>query len=154
MPLANRDKDTTEQINVFEMVLNSTPSGVSAGIVNPGLSTGTTFPFFTAPYPCQVVSGMESAWGLSGTPVHSIYLYRLAAGGFTQMVMGTTFAPPAFGTSGSIGISMVGGASWVLQTGDQLVLYAQGSNSAVAVATVGVAVKALQDFKSHFGYVP
>lgn len=149
MALVNRDKDTTEQREVYQAVLNGTPSGISAGILNPGLSTGSTFRVCTIPYPASLVAADNVVYGLSGTPVHSLWIYRFA-GGFTAIAVGQTMAPTAFGTSGALGWSLFG-ASWNLLAGDQLVLYTQGANSAVAEANVTCVVKALQDIKSHFG---
>lgn len=149
MALVNRDKDTTEQREVFTAVLTSTPSGISAGIDSPGLATGSTLRICTIPYPASLVAAQNAVWGLSGTPVHSLWIYRFA-GGFTSIAVGQTMAPTAFGTSGTLGFSLFG-ASWNLLSGDQLVLYTQGANSAVAEATVTCVVRALQDIKSHFG---
>lgn len=152
MALANRDKDTTEQRATFNAAIFGTASGVSAGITNPGLSTGTTFPLATIPYPGTLDAAESVVWGLSGTPVHSLWIYRFA-GGFTSIACGQTLTVTAFGTSGAIGYSLIAGnaSTFPLLAGDQIVLYAQGANSAVASAQVSLVVKATQDFKTHFG---
>ncbi len=149
MPICNRDLDVSEQTRTFQAVLNGTPSGVSAGVMNPGLSTGQTFRVCTIPYPAQLTAVDYAVWGLSGAPVHSLWLYRFA-GGFTAIAVGQTMAVTAFGTSGVLGVSLFG-ASWQLLAGDQIVLYTQAANTAVAESTVTVCVKALQDIKNHFG---
>lgn len=153
MALVNRDKDGTEQVAIFAAVLNSTPSGVSAGILNPGLSTGTTFRICTIPYPSKLIAAETAVWGLSGAPTHNLWIYRFA-GGFTSMLVGATLAPTAFGTSGALGFSIIGGVSWPLLAGDQIVLYTTGSNTAVAEANVSVAIQALQDIKTSWGVSP
>lgn len=156
MPLVNRDKDASEQREVYTTTVMYTLSGASAGIVNPGVSTANTFPLFTVPYPATIVTAGEAAYGLSGTPVHSLWIYRFA-GGFTSIVCGQTMNVTAYGTSGgmfggTLGYSLVAGvaATFPLQSGDQVVLYTQGANTATASSTVTVVVKALQDIKSHF----
>lgn len=149
MAICNRDLDPSQQRETFTAVLDRTPSGVSAGILNPGLATGQTYRVCTIPYPSTLVAAQNAVWGLSGTPVHSLWIYRFA-GGFTSIAVGQTMAPTAFGTSGSLGFSLFA-ASYGLLAGDQLVLYTQGANSAVAESTVTCVVKALQDIKTHFG---
>ena len=152
MAIQNRDLDPSIARVVIASNVNSTPSGVSAGILNPGLSTGVTFPLCTVSSASQLLAASEAAWGLSGAPVHSLWLYRFIAGaGFTSMVMGQTWTVTAFGTSGAIGFSLPGGGSWNLLPGDQLVLYTQGSNAAVASAQVTVVLKELQDIRQDFG---
>lgn len=150
MALVNRDKDVTEQINVWNKIVDATPSSISAGISNPGVATGNTYVLMTVPYPAQLMAAGSASYGTSGSPVHSLWIYRFA-GGFTSIAVGQTLAVTAFGTSGYQGFSIFAGVSYPLQAGDQLVLYTQASNAAVAVTSVGLAVKALQDIKSYFG---
>lgn len=149
MAIINRDLDPTQQRDVYTTNVSITASGVSAGIANPVLATGITYPLMTVPYPAQLVAAEEAAWGASGTPVHSLWIYRFA-GGFTSIAVGQTLTVTAFGTSGALGYSLFG-ASWLLQTGDQIALYTQGSASAVASTTITVVIKALQDYKTEFG---
>lgn len=156
MPVINRELDQSQQRDHYTTTLFGTPSGISAGILNPGVSTGTTFPLFVIPYPASIASVGEVAWGLSGTPVHSLWVYRFA-GGFTSFVCGQTLTVTAFGTSGvlggtTIGYSILAGtaATLPLQAGDELVLYAQGSNAACAQVQINMAVRALQDIKTDF----
>lgn len=151
MALLNRDKDQSEQREVYNCNLNSVVSAIaaSAGLVNIGVGTGLTFPLCTIPFPAQLMAVEEAAWGLSGAPVHSWWIYRFA-GGFTSIAVGQTWTVTAYGTSGAWGQSLFG-ASWLLQTGDQVVLYTQGANTAVASSQHTVVVKALQDIKTDFG---
>lgn len=152
MALANRDKDVTEQRATFNAAIFGTASGISAGITNPGIATGITFPLCTIPYPSTLDVAESVVWGLSGTPVHSLWIYRFA-GGFTSIACGQTLTVTAFGTSGAQGYSLIAGnaSTFPLLAGDQIVLYALGSGAAVASAQISLVIKATQDFKSHFG---
>lgn len=149
MALVNRDKDSSEQISVWHRTIESTASGVSATIMNPGVPTGQTYVLMNVACPSQVSAASVAAYGLSGSPVVSLWVYRFA-GGFTSFAIGQTLTVTAFGTSGALGVSLFG-ASNLLQTGDQLAVYTQVSNTAMTAVTVSVALKALQDIRSSFG---
>lgn len=150
MALVNRDKDQSEQREVYQTILKTTASGISAGIANPGVATGTTSVLCQIPYPSTLTAVEESVWGLSGTPTHSLWIYRFA-GGFTSIQIGASLNPTAFGTSGALAHSLYAAATFPLQTGDLLALYALGTNAAVAEADVTVVIRALQDIKTDFG---
>lgn len=150
MPIINRDLDQSQQKECYAVVLNGTPSGVSAGVMNPGLATAQTFVVCNIPYPATLVNIEESVYGLSGTPTHSFWIYRFA-GGFTSIQVGASYNVTAFGTSGVLAHSLYGAATYPLLAGDQIALYALGTNAAVASAQVNVVIKALQDYKSYFG---
>ena len=151
MALVNRDKDASEQRDVYQTSLEVTASGVSAGIANPGVLTGNTFPLFTATRPGQLVAVAAACWGISGTPNHSLWLYRFA-GGFASIQMGNSLAPLAFGTSGTVSHSLMPASiSYPLVAGDQVVLKADGANTAFAKVMMTCVVKALQDIKTDFG---
>lgn len=150
MGIVNRTKDTTEQVVDFAVKVDSTPSGVSAGILNPGVSTATTFVLFNVPYPAQLLNAGVSYFGLSGSPSHNLWVYRFA-GGFTSIQIGASLAVSAFGTSGHQAWSILPAAtSFPLQAGDIVVLNTVGANTAVASATVTLCIKALQDIKKHY----
>jgi hypothetical protein len=163
MAIVNRDLAASQQRETWQETVNTTTSGVSAGIANPWVATAQTYPLFNVPRPCQLVAAAESAWGLSGTPVHSLWVYRwLGASGFTSFPIGQTLTISAFGTSGMLygpggasgqfgGFSLFAAVTYPLQTGDQLVLYTQGANTAVNTATVTCVVQNLQDIKQDFG---
>lgn len=152
MALVNRDKDTTEQREVYTGTVWVSPSGVSAGIANPGVATGLTFPIATIPYPAQLIAAEDVSTGLSGTPVHSLWIYRFIVGtGFTTIPVGQTLTVSALGTSGPSGYSLFAAVTFPLLAGDVVFMYTQGSNAATASTTVTLVVKALQDIKSHFG---
>lgn len=150
MAIVNRDKNVTEQIVDFNVILNATPSGISAGITNPGVSTANTFVLMTVPYPATVVNVGVGYFGLSGSPSHNLWVYRFA-GGFTSIQIGASLAVSAFGTSGYQAFSILPAAtSFPLQTGDLIALSALTANTAVAQATVTLCLQALQDIKQHF----
>lgn len=150
MPIINRDLDTSQQKECYVANLDRTPSGISAGILNPGLATAQTFVVCNVPFPATLVSIEESVYGLSGTPTHSFWIYRFA-GGFTSIQVGASFNVTAFGTSGSLAHSLYAAATFPLLAGDQIALYCLGTNAAVASAQVSVVVKALQDYKTYWG---
>ncbi len=150
MALVNRDKSPGEQVGDFPVTLSGTASAVSAGLINPGLSTANTFVLFTVPYPAQLLQAGVAYFGSSGSPSHSLWVYRFA-GGFTSIQVGASLAAQNFGTSGYQGFSILpASTSFPLQVGDVVALYCLGSNAAVASATVTLCIQALQDIKTHF----
>lgn len=150
MAIVNRDKNVTEQIVDFSVVVNTSTSGISAGIANPGVATATTFVLMTVPYPAQLVDAGVGYFGLSGSPSHNLWVFRFA-GGFTSIQIGASLAVSAFGTSGYQAFSILPAAtSFPLQTGDLIALQTVGANTAVAQATVTLCLQALQDIKQHF----
>lgn len=151
MPIVNRDLDSSQQRDVYQALVNGAASGVSAGIQNPGVPTGLTFPLCTISRPSSLVAAQVAAWGISGTPNHNLWVYRFA-GGFTSIQVGASIAPTAFGTSGSLGYSILPAAtSFPLIAGDQLVLNTTASNAAFAQVTMTLVTRALQDIKTDFG---
>jgi hypothetical protein len=153
MALENRDKATNEQIVDFPcVVLGNSPVAASAGLVQPGIANGLTWPLFTVPYPAQLLQAGASYWGTSGSPSHSLWVYRFA-GGFTSIQVGASLAVTAYGTSGYQGFSILpASTSFPLQAGDVVALYSLGgSSAAVASATITLCIQALQDVKTHFG---
>lgn len=150
MPIVNRDLDASQARETYTTVLNATASSISAGILNPVVGTGATFVVANIGFPCSLVAAAEAAYTLSGTPVHSLWIYRFA-GGFTSIAIGQTMSVTAFSTSGMQGFSLFGAVTYPLLSGDQLVLYAQGANTACLTTTVTTVVKALQDIKTNFG---
>lgn len=151
MPIVNRDLDSSQQREVYQALINGSASGISAGIQNPGVATALTFPLCTISRPGSLVAAQVAAWGISGTPSHSLWVYRFA-GGFTSIQVGASIAPTAFGTSGSLGYSILPAAtSFPLLAGDQLVLATVTANSAFAQVTMTMVVRALQDIKTDFG---
>jgi len=150
MAIVNRDLDPSQQREMYVANLVGTASAASAGIFSPVLVTGNTFPLALITSQSQLVSGGVAAWGLSGSPVLSFWLYRFA-GGFTSIAIGQTLAVTAFGTSGALGISVLPAATtYQLQAGDQIVAHLLGSNSALDKATVTLVCRNLQDIVTDF----
>lgn len=142
MALINRDKDVSEQRNVF--------TGTAVNTV-----VGGTYPIWTAPYPCTLDAASQIAFGLSGAPNHSLWLYRFVVGaGLTQVaVLGQSMASAAYGTSGAQTFTIVSGSgtSYPLQAGDALFLISAAANTGAQLVQVELVVKALQDIKTSFG---
>ena len=150
MAIINRDCDATQQRDVYTANVTGTASGISAGIMNPVVATGITYPLMTVPYPSQLVAAQSAVWGLSGAASHSLWIYRFA-GGLTTIPVGQSLAVTAYGTSGSQGFSLFAAATYLLQAGDQIVLYTQVANTAVDKTTVTLVTKKLQDYVTCFG---
>lgn len=137
MPLVNRDKDQSEQREVYS-------------VISGAVATGVTLPLVNIPFPSTLVAVAEAVYGLSGAPTHNLWVYRFA-GGFTAIQIGASYNVTAFGTSGVLSHSLYAAATFPLLAGDQLVLNTVGANTSVASAQITVVVKALQDIKNHFG---
>src|SRR5688572_22960118 len=105
MAINNRELDNSQQREiVVNALIDRSPSGISAGILNPVVGTGQTYVLGLVPRPMQLVVGAISAYGLSGAPNYQLWLQR-SAGGITAIQIGASVAPTAFGTSGAIAFS-------------------------------------------------
>ncbi len=142
MAIVNRDLDYTEQRHVVSVALANT-------------STGVTYPVMVVPFPSKIVACYEGALGLSGSPVHSLWLQRFVVGaGLTSIVLGSTIPVAAIGTSGTAlqGFTVLAsGVTYPLQAGDTIALYTQGANAGTVETTVTVVIQALQDIRTAFG---
>ena len=140
MAIVNRDLDSSEQKRVVNIKLG-------------GTVTGSTYLLHVVPSQSRLVAAVQAAEGISGSPVHSLWLYRFNAGaGLTNIVLGSTIPVTAYGTSGAATFSVsAAGMTNPLQAGDALVLFVQGANSAVSGCAVGLAIQALQDIRSSYG---
>lgn len=152
MAINNRELDNSQQRETIRARFDATPSGISAGIVNPGVATGQTLIVGVVSRPMQLVVGALSAIGLSGAPSYQLWLNRFA-GGITAIQIGATCVPTAFGTSGVISFSALPASiSFPCLAGDQLVVTSTVANTAAAVLNVEVVLRNLQDIKSDFGF--
>lgn len=143
MPLVNRDKDTPEQRDLLSY---------STGAV----ATGVTLNLFIAPYSAEVSIVEVAAVGLSGTPTGQLSISRFIVGsGVTNLGTGgfSLVTITAFGTSGALLVPQNASGSSLIQLarGDVLTYVSGGANSSVANLTVTLALKCLQDIKTHFG---
>lgn len=152
MPICNRDLGSSQQRYVLNVKVNSTPSGISAGIMNPVVATSSTFVLANIDRPSQLVVGGVAAYGLSGAPNYQLWLQRFA-GGITAIQIGASVAPTAFGTSGLITFSALPASiSYPCQAGDQLLLTSTGANTASNELQVTLVLTSLQDILSDFGF--
>jgi hypothetical protein len=146
MGLINRDKGGSEQIVDIPAVL----SGVVA--------TGTTTVLTVLPWPGTLQAAGAAYFGLSGSPSHSLWVYRWAGASgsqaFTSIQIAASLGVVTYGSSGFQGFSIYAGVTYPLLAGDAIALYALGSNAAVSTATIMLCVQASQDSKTHFGYTP
>lgn len=138
MAIVNRDLDVTQARDVF-----------SAAVA---VVTGQTYPLAIVPYGGQLQAAEITAVGLSGAPNFSLWLQRFVVGsGVTSIAVGNSLAVTTFGTSGALGMSILGAAStFLLQSGDVLSLSVAGANTAATLVTVGLVVKCLQDVKTEY----
>lgn len=152
MAINNRELDSPQQREtVVNVLIDRTPSAVSAGIVGPVVGTGQTYVLGLVSRPMQFVVGQIALYGLSGAPNYQLWLQRFA-GGITAIQIGASVAPIAFGTSGANTISALAAAvSFPCLAGDQLLLTTTGSNTAAVSINVSLVLKNLQDIKSDMG---
>lgn len=139
MALVNRDKDTSEK----RIYVNwSGPT-----------STGISYPLFIVPNNCKIVSAMGTNLGLSGAPVHTLFLNRFIVGtGFTSIALGTSVLAPAHGTSGSATFAVTAaGVTNPLQAGDVISLLTGVANTGTVQTTISFAVEVLQDIATAYG---
>ena len=140
MAIVNRSNDGSQQ---------NTPVNFIAG----DLTNGQTGVIGYIPYPCVLVAANIGAMAQTGTPDMFLTLQRFIVGaGVTVFAIGSTFQPPAFGTSGVIpaGVSLpaVGNTLLNLIPGDVLG-YQIGGGTTVGIwgCAGSFVVKPLQDIK-------
>lgn len=139
MAIVNRDKDASEQRDIYNATLN-------------GTITGQTYALCVVPYPGQLVAAAQAVNGLSGSPNHSLWVQRMIVGtGITTFSIGNSLVATTFGTSGAQGFSLPNGPSYLLQTNDIITLSTAAANTAATSVAVTLVIKALQDIKTHFG---
>jgi len=143
MPLVNRDKDTAEQRDLLSFTTGA-------------VATGVTLNLFVAPYAAEVSIVESAAVGLSGAPTYQLSISRFVVGaGVTNLGTGgfSLVTVTAFGTSGAQVVPQVASGNSLIQLakGDVVTLVSGGANSATANLTVTLALKCLQDIKSHWG---
>jgi hypothetical protein len=139
MAVCNRDLDASEQKHAMY-----------ASLV--GTITGQTYALAVVPYNSQLLAVSQAVIGLSGAPNHSLWIQRFIAGsGVTSISIGNSLVATTWGTSGTQGFSIPGGATYPLFTGDLLVLSTAASNTATVNTTVTMVIQALQDVKTLLG---
>lgn len=136
MPIINQNYDPSEK-KEFESV------AIGA------LATGVTQLLTTIEYDSLLQGVNVAAYGLSGSPVHSLTAFRFVAGvGQTSINLGATLTIQGFGTSGAIGFSIAPPGISLL-AGDQLLLTTGVANTAVASSLITVVISALADIKVY-----
>ena len=141
MALVNRDKDVSEQKDVWSASVNLAATGVTLN-VGPAI-----------PYPCQIKNAVAQVSGISGTPVLTLGVYRFIAGSGATAFTGVASAL-TIGVSGVVtfaSLAAVGTTLSLLQQGDQLFCSVTGSSSSVYNTSVEVVTQALQDVKAVYG---
>lgn len=146
MAIVNREKDASEQKEWIGAVTGNNIQGGTA------LSTGSSVLISgPMPYPFVVDSGRVYGIGLSSTPQIRLILDRFA-GGQTRIVLSiSNMVVPAYGTSGSFGLSGLAPAGSTLLNGlpgDVLSIDVVGANTAFTALSIQVAVKKTQDIVS------
>jgi hypothetical protein len=143
MPLVNRDKDIPEQRDVVSISQNA-------------VATGVTLALWTAPYAAEISVVALDASGISGTPTGQLSINRFVVGsGVTNLGTGgfSVVTLTSFGTSGAqiVPQNSSGNSLIQLAKGDQLQYLSGAANSSCYNLNITMAIKCLQDIKSHFG---
>lgn len=141
MAIVNRDLDSSQQRDVVSTHVGNT-------------ITGQTYNLLTVPYPAQLLAAQQAVCGLSGAPNHSLWVQRMVVGtGITSVAIGQSVVPTTFGTSGPVGFTVLqtGGASFLLQAGDEILLSTSAANTAAVSVNVTLVLKKLQDIVTDFG---
>lgn len=143
MALVNRDKDASEQKDIYAVKLGA-------------LATGVTASMFVVPYPSLLQNMRSASKGLSGSPQLAFLCTRFipGAGGTAIPISISNMVLNNLGTSGVMGYSglvATGSTLLNLQAGDILEAVTSGSNAATADLVLTVVLKKLQDVVSCFG---
>lgn len=139
MAVANRDLDASEQKHALQ---------ATTGLI----VTGQTYPLFIVPYNSTFKAAQFAAIGVSGAPNYSLWIQRFIVGtGITSIAVGASVVATTYGTSGSQGFTLVGGATFPLYTGDVISLSVAAANTASIATQVTIVIQALQDVKTLLG---
>lgn len=143
MGIANRDKDSSEQLYVIQTTLGALATGVSAWVGS-------------VPSAGQILEWKFSGKGLSATPVYQLAISRWTSAGKTGIALGSAITlAGAFGLSGGLlGATFASNSSLAaVQAGDLLVVNTSGADTAVTDLAVAVVIKASQDIKNSYDMV-
>lgn len=149
MAIVNRDKDPSEQRDVFTIKVGGVSGGAS-GII----AAGTTFALLPVPYPCELQSLRTYTQGASGSPVLSFFKSVYVSGaGQTVYAMGVSGIPlvnfASIGLQGASILPSAGSTTIQLSAGD--VIIANNVTGAATEIVVQLVVKKLQDIVSANG---
>lgn len=137
MGIINRDLDNTQKREIVQTSFNAV------------LATGVTSQIGLVACDSKVMSFFGSASGLSGAPVYSLALVRLASTGVTSIPCGATLTPPEIGVSGPVGFTLATGVTAL--RGDLLVVTSGVANTASLRSTFGAVLQPTADYKKYFG---
>ncbi len=144
MSVLNRSNDASQQ-------------KVPINFASRDLTNGETGVIGYIPYPCVLVAANIGAMSQTGAPNLLLTVQRFIVGtGITTIELGSTFAPPAFGTSGVIpsGVSLPASGSALLNLipGD-ILGYVVGGGTTVGIwgCAGSFIVRPLQDIKVYLG---
>jgi hypothetical protein len=135
MGIINRDLDPSQK----KVVLDKNFGAIATGVTN--LLGIVPFNAF--------LQGVNLApFGVSGSPVYSLSVFRGVVGGLTSVSLGVSLAASTLGASGPIGATISGIGATLLR-GDVLCLTSGGANSAVATANVSVTISGSNDYNKY-----
>lgn len=120
---------------------------------NAVLATGVTSLVKQIEYNSMLTGVNMSAFGLSGSPIYSLSVFRFnSTGGLTNVGLGLTLTPLAYGTSGSVGFSMTPPGATLL-AGDLLTLTTGVANTAIATGILTIVEMPVFDYRSYLNTI-
>lgn len=149
MAIVNRDKDASEQRDVYNIKLGGVSGGAS-GIIAPA----TTFAICIVPYPCELQSIRTYTQGASSAPILSFFKSVYVSGaGQTVYALGVSGIPLVnFASIGVQGASiLLGSGSTTIQLNAGDVILGNNVTGAATEVVVELALKKLQDIVSVNG---
>lgn len=148
MAVNNRTFDPSEQRKVLEFSNKVAMTSGETGVLN------------YVPYPCLLQGSQMACFSITADAYLMLTVSRFIVGtGVTTWVLGSTFTPPSFGTSGVIpsGVSLPAAGSTlnVLMPNDILGYQVGGTGGTAAINGMAgcFVVKPLQDVKVYLGSI-
>lgn len=126
---------------------------------NVALTSGETGVLKMIPFPCVLQGAQIAAFSVASNVNLLLTVSRFIPGtGFTTFNIGSTFAPPSFGTSGvpASGVSLpAAGNTLLILTANDVVGYQVGGGATAAIFGLAgcLVVKPLQDVKVFIGSI-
>lgn len=150
MAIVNRDKDPSEQKEVFQWSYNK---GSSLGPLN----VGQTLALAIMPYPGVLQSVRFAGFGVSGAPEVAIGVQRHGGAGVGGTLIAASISNmvlkewSSFGVQGYSGLAASGSTLLLLQAGDVILGTMSVANTAANSLALQIVVKKSQDILSHNG---
>ncbi len=145
MGVINRTEDQSLQRVALDVVLNGSQTNGETGVLAP------------VPFPCFLEAAQLAFFNPTAQVTFQLVVNRFIVGaGFTTILLGSTFTPIAFGTSGvaTRGLSLPpsGSSLLSLMTNDLLGYQVGGGSTAAIYGTFGsFVVRPVQDVKVFLG---